>query len=166
VGDFYFNTAQMILYGPKTASGWGIGANLKAEARVLYSGWKSSVRVKDSVMDGTAMRIGHLYAPQITESVMSNSAVLMYLDYGGGTFSLPYTSGAGGKMSTIGYKLKTREIVVYRMVYDGGALLSIGSNIKFRYVIVPSNLFIGMKERNIDFSNPVAVDNALREMKE
>jgi len=166
VGDFYFNTAQMVLYGPKSATGWGVGTNLKAEARVMYSGWKTAVRTKDSIMDGTVVRIAHIYAPQITDAVIANSVVMMYLDYGGGLFPLPYTSRAGGRMSTITFKLKKSELVVYRMVYDGGALLNLGSFIKYRYVIIPGNLYMGMKDRNVDLRDPVAVEKALKEMNE
>lgn len=166
VGDFYFNTAQMVLYGPKSATGWGVGTNLKAEARVLYSGWKTAVRVKDTVMDGTNMRIAHIYSPYITDAVKSSAVVMMYLDYGGGPFPLPFTSRPGGRMSTIGFHLKKSEIVIYRMVYDGGALMMLGSQLRYRYMIIPGNLYVRLKERNIDFNDAVALEKAMSEIKE
>ncbi|COX26943.1 Uncharacterised protein [Mycobacterium tuberculosis] len=69
-------------------------------------------------------------------------------------------------MSTITFKLKKSELVVYRMVYDGGALLNLGSFIKYRYVIIPGNLYMGMKDRNVDLRDPVAMEKALKEMNE
>src|SRR5690606_6283004 len=30
IGDFYFDTQNISIYGPKTANGWGIGVSLKA----------------------------------------------------------------------------------------------------------------------------------------
>lgn len=164
VGDFYMNTAQMILYGPKTASGWGVGTNLKADARVLYSGWKTAVRYKDSIMDGTTMRIAHIYSPQLSETVIQSAAILVYLDYGGGAFPLPYTSRAGGRISTIAFKLKLRELVLYRFVHDGGALLPLSTGINYRFVIIPSNLYVSLKRRNIDFNNIEAVEQAMKEI--
>ena len=163
VGDFYFNTGQMVLYGPKISTGWGVGTNLRADAKVFYSGWKNAVRLKDSIIDGTTMRIGHIYAPSLTASIINNSAILMYLDFGGGNFALPYTSRASGRMSTITFKLKTNEIVVYRFVYDGGALINLGGSINFRYVIIPGNTYLGMKKRNIDIKDPLAVEEYLEE---
>lgn len=167
IGDFYFKSDQSLLFGPKTASGWGTGVNLRGAtgtANVIYSGWQSAVRVKDSVMDGTNMRIAHLYAPRITSTVQSSAAVLVYLDYGGGTFPLPYTSRAGGRMSTIDFKLKTNEIVIYRFVYDGGALLALGSQIRYRYVIIPGGVVATLKNKNINLQDPFAVNKALKEL--
>ncbi len=164
VGDFYFNTAAMVLYGPKTATGWGVGTNLKADARVLYSGWKSAVRVKDTIMDGTQLRIAHIYAPQISETVMNSAVVLVYLDYGGGPFPLPFTSRPGGRMSTIGFKLKLRELLIFRMVYDGGALLMLGSSIQYRYVIIPGNYYTALKDKQVDFGDPLAVEKAIQKL--
>ncbi|TYR38210.1 hypothetical protein FXV77_02710 [Sphingobacterium phlebotomi] len=163
VGDFYFNTSQMILYGPKSAAGWGIGTNLKAEARVMYSGWQSAVRFKDSVMDNTTMHIAHIYSPHITPSVESSAVVLVYLDYGGGVFPLPYTSRPLGRMSTISYKLKAREIVITRVAYDGGAIIPLSSSIRYRFMIIPSNFYVGMTRRGVDFKDPLAVDQAIKE---
>lgn len=166
VGDFYFNTSQMVLYGPKTATGWGVGTNLKADAKIMYSGWIAAVRFKDTVMDNTQANISHIYSPQITEAVMSSAVVLMYLDYGGGTFQLPYTSRAGGRMSTIAFKPKRNELIVYRFVYDGGSLVSLSSNIRYRYVIIPGNYFVALKKRNVNLRDPQEVEKALSEMKE
>lgn len=161
VGDYYFQTNTSILYGPKDASGWGVGTNLRGTANVMYSGWKTAVRVKDSLLDGTSVRIAHIYAPQITSSVITSGVVLVYLDYGGGTFPLPFTSRASGRMSTISFKLKTNEVVIYRMVYDGGALLNLGSNIQYRYVIIPGGVFVAKGLKDVDLSDIETVERVL-----
>ncbi len=166
VGDFYFNTAQMVLYGPKVATGWGAGTNLKANALAIYSGWKTAVRTKDSIMDGTSYRIQHIYAPSITAARLDNSAILVYLNYGGGVFPLPYTSNAGGRMSTISFQPKLSELVLTRMVYDGGALVNLSSSISYRYVIVPGTTFLSLKKRNINIQDADAVDRALNEIEQ
>lgn len=166
VGDFYFKTDTYQFFGPKVASGWGAGVNLKGTtgtANVIYSGWQSAVRFKDSIMDGTSLRIAHIYAPRLTTSVISNSAIMMYIDYGGGLFPLPYTSNAAGRMSTIAFKTKLSEFVVYRYVYDGGALVILGGNIQYRYVIIPGGVKAKLKEKNIDIKDPVAVQKYLDE---
>ncbi len=164
VGDFYFNSTQMVLYGPKMATGWGIGTNLKAEAKVMYSGWRSAVRMVDSVFDNTAIRAAHIYEPQLTAELLKNAAILVYLDYGQGVYPLPFTSNAVNRMSTITFHAKLRELVIMRFVYDAGSLISISSNIRYRYVIIPGNYFIAFKERKIDLKDPAAVERAIKEM--
>lgn len=166
VGDFYFNTAQMVLYGPKTSTGWGVGTNLKANVKIMYSGWRLAVRQADSVFDNTAVRIAHIYEPQITKEVLANSAFLVFLDYGQGPYPLPYTSNAINRMSTITFHLKLRELVILRMVYDGGPLVSLNSNINYRYVIIPGNYYVSMKKRGVDLKDPAAVERAIQELKE
>ncbi|MVZ65333.1 hypothetical protein GQF61_05660 [Sphingobacterium sp. DK4209] len=166
VGDFYFNTTQMVLYGPKVATGWGVGTNLKANALAIYSGWRTGVRTKDTIMDGTSYRIQHIYAPQFTASRLENSAILVYLNFGGGVFPLPYTSNAGGRMSTISFQPKLSELLLSRMVYDGGALLNLSSNISYRYVIVPGTTLVGLKKRNINIQDADAVERAINEMEQ
>lgn len=164
VGDFYFNSAQMILYGPKMATGWGIGTNLKAEARVMYSGWRSLVRMVDSSFDNTRIRAAHIYEPQLTTEVLKNAAILVYLDYGQGLYPLPFTSNAIGRMSTINFHAKPRELVIMRFVYDGGPVVSISPYIFFRYVIIPGNYYLAFKERKINLKDPAAVERAIKEM--
>jgi hypothetical protein len=41
VGDYYLNTTNYLLFGPKTASSWGVGKSLVGNGNVLYSGWIS-----------------------------------------------------------------------------------------------------------------------------
>lgn len=162
VGDFYFNTAQMVLYGPKTASGWGVGTNLKAEARVMYSGWTSATGFRDSVIDGANVPIAHIYAPYITAEAANQSMIMVYLDYGGGTFPLPYTMRGAVTVNTISYKLKLRELIIYRLTHQGATNIPLSGIIKYRYMIIPSNIYLGLKQRNIDLDNPEAVQEALK----
>lgn len=166
VGDFYFNTSQMVLYGPKTATGWGIGTNLKAQAKVMYSGWRTAVRMVDTAFDNTRVRAAHIYEPQLTADVIKNSAILVYLDYGQGLYPLPFTSSAFFRMSTITFHAKLRELVIMRMVYDGGPVVSINVNILYRYVIIPGNYYMAMKNKKVNLKDPVAVEKALQEVVE
>lgn len=167
VGDFYFKSDQSLLFGPKTAAGWGSSVSLRGAtgtANVIYSGWLRAVRFKDSIMDNTAVHIGHLYSPRISATIQNSAAVLMYLDFGGGPFAMPFTSRANNRMSTINYKLKSNEIVVYRFTYDGGARVNLGSAISYRYVIIPGGVMATLKNKNVDLKDPFSVDKALKEI--
>lgn len=106
-------------------------------ANVIVSEWKNFTGVKDSVFDNTAVRVVTVEAPELTKNIIENSAILVYLNYGTGVFPLPYTSNATSRMSTLSFFPQKGKIRPFRFVYDGGALVSIGSSIKFKYVIIP-----------------------------
>jgi len=165
IGDFYFKVDSYQFFGPKTASGWGTGVNLRGAtgtANVLYSGWQSATMVKDSIMDGTTVRIGHLAAKGLSTTILSSGTVIVYLDYGGGIFQLPYTSRAGGRMSTISHHPKENRIIVYRFVYDGGNLVALPAQIMYRYVIIPGGTMASLKRKGVDLNDANQVEAALK----
>lgn len=165
VGDFYFKVDSYQFFGPKTASGWGTGVNLRGAtgtANVLYSGWQSATGTKDSTMDGTAVRIGHLAAKGLSTTILNSGTVIVYLDYGGGIYQLPYTSRAGGRMSTISHHPKENRIIVYRFVYDGGSLVVLPSQIMYRYVIIPGGTMASLKRKGVDLNDANQVEVALK----
>src|SRR5690606_1764860 len=166
VGDFYFNTAQMVLYGPKTSTGWGAGTNLKANVKIMYSGWRLAVRMVDTSFDNTRVRAAHIYELQLTNEVLAYTTILVDIDYSQGVYPLPFSSNAFFKMSIITIHPKLRELVIMRMVYDGGPTVSINGNIQYRYVIIPGNYYIAMKKSGVDLKDPVAVERAIQELKE
>lgn len=165
VGDFYFKVDSYQFFGPKTASGWGTGINLKGmtgTANVLYSGWQYATGVKDSIIDGSVVRVTHLAARGITTTILNSGTVMVYLNYGGGVFQLPFTSRAGGRMSTIAHHLKQNQIIVYRFVYDGGSLLNLGSQISYRYVIIPGGTIASLKRKGVDLNDASQLEVALK----
>lgn len=167
VGDFYFNTNQMIMYGPKTSSGWGAGVNLKGAtgtANVIYSGWMNANRFKDSTIDNTVRRIGHIYTPRLTSAIISSGVVLVYLNFGGGTFPLPYSSNAANKISTIDYFLKSNEIVVSRYTHDGTNSVSLSTALSYRFVIIPGGVLAKLERDHIDLNNPILLQKALNNL--
>lgn len=165
VGDFYFKTDTYHFFGPKTASGWGTAMNLRGAtgtANVIYSGWLGAKNFKDSVIDNTSMKVAHLYAPRVTQDVINKAVVLVYLYFGGGTFSLPYSSYASGKASTISYLLKTNEIVITRFTHDGSNSIGLSSAIAYRYVIIPGGVVAKLKEQRVDLNKYEEVEEALK----
>lgn len=169
VGDFYFQTNNYLFYGPKTAAGWGTAVNLRGatgSANVIYSGWLLARNFRDSTIDGSLTRIGHVYAPRITTDVINRAVVLVYMNFGGGTFQLPYTSFAAGKASTISSHLKANEIVVQRFTHDGTNSISLSTALSYRYVIIPGSIVAGLRNRTVDFNDYFSVEKALSEIKD
>jgi len=167
VGDFYFQTNTSLFFGPKTAAGWGAGMSLKGAtgatgtANVIYSGWQLAKIFRDSIFDGTQARVGHIYAPRITADVLNSGTVLIYLNFGGGVFQLPYASFAAQRASTIGYLLKSSEIVVYRFAHDGGIPVSLSTALSYRYIIIPGGVAAVAALRNVDLNDYKKVEHIL-----
>lgn len=122
-------------------------------ANVIVSEWKASTMQKDTIIDATELRVTTVAAPELTDEVIQKSAILVYIDYGGGMYPLPYTSRAAGRMSTISFFPRKGKIRPTRFVYDGGSLLGIGSNILFKYVIIPQGT--APKSTNNNASQPL-----------
>ena len=106
-------------------------------ANVIVSIWKNATMSKDTIIDGTETRVATVAAPELTDEIIQKSAILVYLDYGGGIFPLPYTSRPLGRMSTISFFPQKGKIRPTRIVYDGGSLLPFSSSILYKYVIIP-----------------------------
>lgn len=168
VGDFYFQTNNYLFYGPKTAAGWGAAVNLRGAtgtANVIYSGWMTGVRTKDSVIDNSLMKVTHIYAPRLSQDILERGTVLIYFNYGSTPFPLPFVSNAAGYVSTISYLLKLREIVITRFRHDNNAVAApLGSNLRYRYVIIPGGTIAKWRdEKKIDVKNPQELARALEE---
>lgn len=109
-------------------------------ANVIYSKWMVAKNFTDSVSDNTNVKVGHISAPLITDSVLNNGVVIVYMNYGAGPFQLPYTSFAGGKASTISFWIKPGKLMPYRFTHDNSNSVSLSTSLQYRYIIVPANM--------------------------
>jgi len=114
------------------------------------------VRFKDTTVDNTTYKIGHIYNPVLQPEFKDNATIKVYMTYddGASVFSLPHTSNAGGKLSTINYFFKPdrREIIVTRYTHDGSNSIALGGILKYRFVAFSGTRFVG-KLNDIDLNN-------------
>lgn len=120
-------------------------------ANVIVSDWKSAKNIRDSVFDASNVSVGTVLAPELTAERMQKSAVLVYLDYGGGPYPLPFTTAPLGVTSTINYTFKTKVVKPYRFTHDNSNSVKLSSSIKYRYIIIPEGI-----NRN---ATPINYDN-------
>lgn len=106
-------------------------------ANVIVSEWKLATAHKDTIMDGSQIRVATVAAPELTESIIEKSAIMVYIKFGGGNFILPYTSYAGSRTNTISFFPKKEKIRPTRFAHDGGNTISLGGQILYKYVIIP-----------------------------
>ena len=122
----------------KIADGSVGAGDLAPDLRVVSSQWLAGVAGPDETLDGTNLDIARIPAPEITEEARNSDLVAVHMAFAGQVFPLPYTSFAGGKPSTISFRVAPGEIILTRMADDNVANLGFGSSLRFRYVITPS----------------------------
>jgi hypothetical protein len=136
VGDFYIDQTAKTLYGPKTASGWGVATNLVGAtgaaggtgatgaagtpAQVIYSPWITAPsNSRDTTIDGTCVRVRDFAAPSLSAAILNQGVMITYMKVGSiGPYALPYTSDAGGATNTVNCIYNQQKILVYRHTFN------------------------------------------------
>ncbi len=136
IGDFYINTTNKTLYGPKTVAGWGVAVSLVGAtgaqgpagpqgaagtpAQVIYSPWITSpYNSRDTTIDGTCLRVRHLNAPSLSSAILNSGVMITYFRVGSiGPYALPYTSDAGGATNQVNCIYNLNKIFIYRHTYN------------------------------------------------
>jgi len=181
VGDFYFRTGTTHFYGPKTASGWGTFINLRGPAgpqgatgpqgpagtaNVIYSGWVSFQQAqRDTLIDGTNLKVNHLPAPRLTQAIIDNGMIQVYMRFGTTVLPLPYTSDAGSgtgpaKTSTVSFIPRPGRLFLTRYTHDNTATVGFGS-LQFRYVLIPGGVQANANLKNVNLESYSEVKAAL-----
>ena len=178
VGDFYFKSDSYLLFGPKTAAGWGSGVNLKGvtgTANVIYSGWIKAGYIGTNYMtgQGSSFIIHHysIAAPRISQNYLNNAAILVYGDFKDN----PMFPNGVGAMLPYSYVKTIQNTQIWadwnasillgeiRIAQSISANFDIDPDARYRYVIIPGGVVATMKKSNIDFKNPFAIDQALQQ---
>lgn len=141
--------------GDKGATGTNDTNGATGTANVIYSGWINASISKDTIIDNTTLRTCYLNAPKLTSTIVNSGLVLVYLNYGAGTFPLPYTSNAGGKSSTINFIPGAGKIILTRYTWDNTGSISFGSGNQYRYILVPGG--VSARMAGVDLSDYNAV---------
>ncbi len=150
--------------GPRGATGATGPQGPAGTANVIYSDWMSFQQSqRDTTIDGTYLKVNHLVAPRLTQTIIDRGVVIVYWRYLTTVVQLPYTSDAGSgtgpsKASTINFVPKPGVIYITRYTHDNSASIGFGS-IQFRYVLIPGGVSATMG--NIDLRDYDAVKAAL-----
>ena len=121
-------------------------------ANVIYSSWLYAHNFNDSTIDNSSIKVGYVDAPKLTTTILNSGEVKVYFTYGGGTFTLPYTSNAGGKPNTISYTPMLNKILMYRFTHDNSNSIALSTLLQYRYVIIPGGT-AAKKAFNINWDN-------------
>lgn len=158
-GDYFLDRNTYNFYGPKDGSGWNAPVSLKGPkgdpgtANVIYSGWRYATSFNDSTIDNSSLKVGYLTAPALTPALLNTSLIQVYFTYGGGNFTLPYTSNAGGKPNTISYTPMSSKILITRFTHDNSNSVNLSTLLQYRYLIIPGGIAANAAKNKIDLED-------------
>lgn len=109
-------------------------------ANVIYSAWLTAPVAVAETVDGTSGMSTSLVAPELSEDILSKGTVLVYVSFGSGTFTLPYTSTAGGFVNTITAVSTVKKIKLFRFRHDQAATVNIPTSLSWRYILIPGGV--------------------------
>ena len=121
-------------------------------ANVIYSAWLTAPTAVAETVDGTSGMSTSLNAPELSEDILSKGTILVYVSFGSGTFTLPYTSTAGGFANTLTAVSSLKKIKLFRFRHDQGGTVNIPTSLSWRYILIPGGVAATAKTSKLDYS--------------
>jgi hypothetical protein len=109
-------------------------------ANVIYSAWINAPVAAAENIDGTSGMSTTINAPELSEDILSKGTILVYVSFGSGSFTVPYTSTAGGFVNTITAISTLKKIKLFRFRHDGGGTVNIPTSLSWRYILIPGGV--------------------------
>lgn len=109
-------------------------------ANVIYSAWLTAPAAVAETIDGTSGMSTTINAPQLSEDILAKGTILVYVSFGSGTYTLPYTSTAGGFVNTITAISTAKKIKLFRFRHDGGGTVNLPTSLSWRYILIPGGV--------------------------
>ncbi|HEY6759391.1 MAG TPA: hypothetical protein VI318_07870 [Baekduia sp.] len=124
--------------GPKGDTGDTGAKGDPGTANVITSDWFSATTAAASYNDdASAFMATSFNVPALTSSVISTAAIQVFMRFSGDAHPLPYTSYAGGKVSTVDFAASVGKLQIRRFTHDNTGSIPLSSALQFRYVIIP-----------------------------
>jgi len=109
-------------------------------ANVIYSAWLNAPTAAAETVDGTYGMSTSINAPELSADILSKGTILVYVSFGSGTFSVPYTSSAGGFTNTITAVSSVGKIKLFRFRHDQAATVNLPTSLSWRYILIPGGV--------------------------
>ncbi|GGF00233.1 hypothetical protein [Flavobacterium limi] len=112
-------------------------------ANVIYSAWISAPAGTPETIDGTSGLSTSIAVPKLTADIMEKGTILVYMSFGSATntYTLPYTSTAGGFANTITAIASLNTIKLFRFKHaNDGTTVGLPTTLKWRYVLIPGGV--------------------------
>lgn len=115
-------------------------AGATGTANVIYSAWITAPTAVAETIDGTSGMSTTINAPQLSEDILAKGTILVYMSYGAGTYTLPYTSLAGGTANTITAISTAKKIKLFRFTHSGAGTVGLPTTLLWRYILIPGGV--------------------------
>ncbi len=115
-------------------------AGATGTANVIYSAWLTAPTAVAETIDGTSGMSTSINAPQLSEDILAKGTILVYVSFGSGTYTLPYTSTAGGFVNTITAISTAKKIKLFRFRHDAGGTVNLPTSLSWRYILIPGGV--------------------------
>ncbi len=128
--------------GPEGPQGPRGNNGATGTANVIYSAWLSFQQAeRDTIIDGTNVKVNHLPAASMTQARIDNGAILVYMRFLTTVFPLPYTSdaGPGNIANTVSFIPRTGNLLITRYTHNNSGSVGFGA-VQFRYIIIPGGV--------------------------
>lgn len=145
--------------GPRGATGATGPQGPAGTANVIYSNWVSFQQAeRDTLIDGTNLKVNHIPVPRLTQTIIDNGMMQVYMRFGTTVLTLPYTNRAGSRPNTVSFIPRPGRLFITRFTHDNTQpYLGFGS-VQFRYVLIPGGVAASLP--NLDMGNYEAVKAA------
>jgi hypothetical protein len=125
-------------------------------ANVIYSNWASLAHnYRDSTIDLANRRINHIAVPQLTQAIMNNGVVLVYMRFNTTQFmQLPYTITSINAPIVMDYLAVVGKIIITRYNTLTAQPYALPSHLQYRYILIPGGTLAGGKmvdPRTLDY---------------
>ncbi|OWU88255.1 hypothetical protein DBB36_13300 [Flavobacterium sp. WLB] len=122
-------------------------------ANVIYSAWITAPAAAAETIDGTSGLSTTINAPELSADIVSKGTVLVYMSFGSGVYTLPYTSTAGGFVNTISAITSVQKIKLFRFKHVAdGTTVNLPTSLSWRYILIPGGVSATAKEAKLDYS--------------
>ncbi|KRB54510.1 hypothetical protein [Flavobacterium sp. Root186] len=121
-------------------------------ANVIYSAWVNAPIAVAEIIDGTSGMSTSINAPELSADILSKGTILVYVSFGVGTYTVPYTSTAGGNANTITAISSLQKIKLFRFRHDQGGTVGLPVSLSWRYILIPGGVAATAKTAKPDYS--------------
>lgn len=110
-------------------------------ANVIYSAWITTPTAATETVDGTYGMSTTINAPELSNDILSKGTILVYMSFGTGAYTLPYTSTAGTFVNTITAISSLQKIKLFRFKHaNDGTTVGLPTTLTWRYILIPGGV--------------------------
>jgi len=123
-------------------------------ANVIYSAWITAPTAAAETIDGTYGLSTTINAPELSNDILSKGTILVYMSFGSGVYTLPYTSTAGTFINTISAVSSLQKIKLFRFKHaNDGTTVGLPTSLTWRYILIPGGKVAATaKTAKLDYS--------------